>query len=189
MTILSKQVRALARARGRLRAFTLVELMFTLSLLAIVMAAMIPTFLVFSKHSVSLGNYVDMSADSRAALEMLARDVRSAVALTSAAEDAVTLVMPDEMGGISVTYRYDADDQEFSRSIAGAGSRVLFNGVTELSFSYYNRVSGDDLDPATTASILVETKSIQLDAQLQRKVLNLVNSDYVISATFLMRNM
>jgi hypothetical protein len=38
-------------------------------------------------------------------------------------------------------------------------------------------------------SVLTETKTVQINAKLVKKVINWKNADYIISARFLIRNM
>ena len=95
-------------------AFTLVELMFSVAILMIALGSITGTFMVFAKSSASLGEYVDMSSESRKALELFSRDVRAADGITvigAASSNGVvytdqglSLTFPDYYGNKSVTY-------------------------------------------------------------------------------------
>ncbi|MFP4070196.1 MAG: prepilin-type N-terminal cleavage/methylation domain-containing protein [Opitutales bacterium] len=174
--------------RGR-RGFSLVEMMVTASLLALVLGSIIPTFSFFSKSISSLGNYSLMSQESRGGLERVGRDLHAAVDLTLAEVDELTLAMPAELGGGSVDYRYDADRRILTRGVTDGGGvrteEVLFEDVAAFQFVYYNRLGVVVTD---SPSIFAETKNVQVDAKLLKKVITTETSDYIISARFLMRN-
>jgi len=191
MTTLSK-----TQNRPRLRqrvttAFTLVEVMISLSLFAMIMAAIVPTFITFLRHSTSLGNYTEMSMQSRFALELIAQDLHSAENITQASTNSITVLLPEASGGATVNYNYNSSSETLTRTTTSDGtfsSKVLFADLDQFEFTIYNRI-GYTQDPNTWASILSEAKSIQMDAVMQRKLLSTKNTDYVISAKFMMRNL
>jgi len=176
------------KKRGR-RGFTLVEMMVTVTLLGLVLVTIIPTFGVFARSIAGLGNYSAMSRDSRSGLELISRDFRAAEDLTLANSGEVTLVLPADAGGGTVNYKYNISEESFVRTAvpdSGITSEdKLFLDVKEFSMVYYNK-RGDDV--TEEASILAEAKSVQMNAKLVKKVLTTDNTDYIISARFLMRN-
>lgn len=169
--------------------FTLVEMMFSAGILAIVVAIVAPTFIAFSKYTVSLGNYSEMSYDSRMVVEILARDIRGAESLTRANSARLTLELPADLGGNTVDYRYNADRGILYRAVTdnttGTTSRdEMLEGLQRFQFVYYNRLGNE----STAASRLTETKSINIDALMIREVVEQSNTDYIISAKFMLRN-
>lgn len=164
--------------------------MIALVLFALVMTTITSTYLTFAKHSTSMGNYTEMSMDSRYALEVLGRDIHAANSITKATTSQVTLTMPTELGGSTVDYTYDSTAKTLTRTITDASSnstsRVLFDNLDSFGLNYFNRTG---IDVTGRASILNEAKSVQLDARLLRKLLTVDNTDYVISAKFLIRNL
>lgn len=170
--------------------FTLVELLVALTLLALVMISLIGTYITFAKHSASLGNYVEMSSDSRYALERISRDVHGANSITNATTSSVSLTMPSDLDSVTVEYSYDSDAKTVTRSLTDTlgttTSRVLLEDVESFNLDYYNRTG---VDVTTSPSILNEAKSIQFNARLLRQVLRVDTSDYLISARFLIRNL
>lgn len=185
------QSRQSATALRRTEGFTLVEIMVTVTILAIVMASMIPTFSVFAKGMTALGNYSSMSMSSRNALEHFSRDVHVAEEIRIASADELEVKLPSDAGGFVINYKYDANAGTFTRKqYAGDGgtlltTTVLFSDVFEFDLVFYNR--GDFVIP-DGASKEDETKTIQLNAKLVKNVINQRNADYIISARFLMRN-
>ncbi len=170
------------------RAFTLVELMFAAGILAMVVAIVTPTFIAFSKYTVSLGNYSDMSYDSRMAVEILSRDIRAAESLTRANASRLVLETPADLGGETIDYRYSADRGILFRSVTDSSGTTtrdeLLEDLQRFEFIYYNRLGNE----STAASRLTETKSINIDALMAREVVEQSNTDYIISAKFMMRN-
>jgi hypothetical protein len=188
MTTFSES-KAPVEPRERCKAFTVVELLISSSLLVIFMSAALSSFIFISKSVAGMGNYAEMSSESRAALETVARDMRVARFLVEAGPQRATLQLPAKAGDATVTYRFNSGDGGFYRDVDdGSGvikTSELFRGVEAFEFRYYNRLN---VDVSSQASVLRETKRIQIDAKLVRKVLKVENTDYVISAQFLMRN-
>lgn len=175
---------------SRARGFTLTELMVTLSIFGIVMGSIIPTFIFFSQSIKSLGNYTIMSGESRNTLELIGRDLHAAEGLRKATETELEIVLPSETGIAAVNYAFDAADQSLVRTeLNGSGSvlsqRTLFTDLNRFKFVYYNRRG---VNVSNASSALLEANSIQINAELVRKVARFSTSDYIISARFLMRN-
>lgn len=173
----------------RCAGFTLVEMMVVVVLLGIISAMMMPTLVFFSKSMLGVGNYAEMGADSRTALEVFSRDLHVASGLNAASASSLTLTLPSELNSAVVVYTYDSSAQELTRAATISGSTVtqqLFGDVDSFEFIYYNRLG---VDVTASASILSQTKSVQINAKLLKELAQLENTDYIISARFLMRNM
>lgn len=188
MTIFNRQ--GISSRKRRSAAFTLAEMMVTVTLLAVVLGSIIPTFMFFSKSIAALGNYSVMSAESRGALELFGRDLHVAEDLEQATDSLLTVRLPLELNDATITYKYNADQKNLVRikddPIANTTSEeILFEDVDVFSFVYYNRLS---VDVSESPSILAETKSVQINAKLLKKVISADTTDYIISARFLMRN-
>lgn len=171
-------------------AFTLAEMMVTLAVLAVVLGSIIPTFVFFTKSVTSLGNYSIMSGESRGALEIFGRDLHAAENLTRASSSELTVVLPDDLGGATVNYKFSATDKNFIRKKTDSSGNllsedILFEDVDSFKFVYYNR---RDVKLDDDAPNLAETKSVQINAKLLKKVITTNTTDYIISARFLMRN-
>ncbi len=188
--VCAKEARA-SKARG----YTLVEIMVAVTLLSMVMASLIATFLVFSKGMAGVGNYGVMSAASRNTLERFSRDVHAATELTTTNSSEFEFAVSDEAGGYTYNYTYDATAHRFTRKKYSSGGTllatdVLFEDVADetdaFRMIFYNRLNEDVTDEA---SVLTEAKTVQIDAKLEKKVINQDTADHIISARFLMRNM
>ena len=185
------------------QAFTLVELMFSMTILMIALGSITGTFMVFAKSSASLGEYVDMSSESRKALELFSRDVRAAdgIAVIGATslngvvytDQGLNLTFPDYYGNRSVTYSYDSTSGILRRIENYEGTQSesnLLTGMQQFKIQLF-QAPGDDFESISgpVASVNEWAKSLQLDAELIRTVVTLDNTDYIISARFMMRNM
>lgn len=188
--------------RRSCRAFTLVELMITLTISTIVIASILGTFLTFAKSSASVGEYAHMSQESRKALELFSRDVRAADGITvinALSSDGVvfsrtglTLSFPDYYGPRTVKYRYLSANGILRRIETYDGTvrrSDVLTGVKRFQVKFFE-TPGENFEsiPGPVASVNAWTKSLQLDAELLRKVLTIDNTDYIISARFMMRN-
>ena len=185
------------------QAFTMVELMFSMTVLMIALGSILGTFMAFAKSSVSVGEYVEMSYESRKALEIFSRDVRAADGITvinARSSDGVVysqrgidLTFPDYYGDKTVQYRYNSSSGLLRRveTYEGAVSRSdLLTGMRQFKIQFF-QAPGADFESVSgpVASVNIWAKSVQLDAELLRKVMTLDNTDYIISARFMMRNM
>lgn len=190
MTIYNKFIQSTGRvSHVSRRAFTMVEMMFTVVLLGLVLASIIPTFGFFAKSIAGLGNYSTMSSDSRHALEIIARDLHTAERITAGDTNSMSLVLPSELDSATVVYTYDSTAKTLTRTHTVTGSTatsdVLFDDVELFNFVFYNRL-GTTL--TTASQITGEGKSVQVNAKMVKKAIKTDNTDYIISARFLMRN-
>ncbi len=168
-------------ARRRARGLTLVEVLISVSLLGMLMAAVLSSFVFVLQGEQSLGNYNAMNADARELLEYLSRDAKSASAVTNFTGTSLTLSVPvNTSGGTQdVTYEFDAATDSCVREVGGV-RRALVSDVESFSFRYLNS------NNAVTAS-LVELKQVQLSMRIVRRVSFSTNSQYVISAQYTLR--
>jgi prepilin-type N-terminal cleavage/methylation domain-containing protein len=180
--------------------FTMVEVLMALSISMFLLASAYATVFSLAKGSESMVNFSEMNTQSRTALELFGRDMRMA-----------NDVRQEDWNEQSIVIRQRLRDNTFRdvryAFIPGAGSskghfrrelwseytpddpdnflieeRVLLYDVDWLNMNYYRYVRSE------TALSPLETKHIQLEAKLQRNVLGLSNTNYIISARFMMRN-
>ena len=191
------------RARKTAGGFTLVELMVSVLIFSVVIASILSTFVAFAKSATSVGFYSEMSSASRKALELFSRDVRSASGITVASamvedgyvisNDGITLSYPSYIGVTkAVQYSYSSADDELTRTVTLNGtstSSVLLNGLETFKLTFFQTPGGSFVaESGAVASVDTWTKSIQMDAELVRNVMAIQNTDYIISARFMLRN-
>ena len=167
---------------ARRRGFTLVEVMIATSLMAILTAAVLSSFIFILRAERSLANYAEMNTQARRLLEQLGRDARSAVDVTNTTASSITMSVPSNLSGStqSVTYTYDSAAATVSRQIGGV-TTVLVKNVNTLTFNFLNSSN------AATASLL-ELKQMQVSLRILRTVQQATTSEYVISAQYTLRS-
>ncbi len=177
--------------------FTIVELMMAVSISAFVLTSVYASLINLAKGSEGMINYSEMNNQSRLALEMLGRDTRMAREVEMATETQVMLEREIQGTVYDVLYTYLPQTGTFSRtifvdddkvnpdektvaSIQGARTVYLYD-VEKINLKYYNFRQSETRNPR-------EIKHVQIDGLMERSVLNLRNTNYVISARFMMRN-
>lgn len=180
-------------SRASRKAYTLVELMISSGLLAMVLVSIVGTFMVFARGAKGVAAYTEMSQQSRKALELFARDLRAAEDVTKADQYNLYIDIPETVyyGGESVQYVFDKDFGIFSRVEYDKDGKlnsndVLLDGVEQFMFGFYDPL-GQRLD-YSQESLLLSVKSVQIDSEMVRDVSQTDATDYIISARFMMRN-
>jgi prepilin-type N-terminal cleavage/methylation domain-containing protein len=181
-------------SRRRPRGFTLVELMVSTSLATVLMAAVITVFIFLGRSGANLGNYADMEAQARRAIETFAQDVRMAKTATWNSPHSLTLEVVTSSGASrSYTYAYNTASATFTRSYGAVGS-TLISGITAGSFqftAYKINTAGIPLtnDGAELAAASALTKQIQISLRSTRSTRTVSDAtNAVISARFILRN-
>lgn len=169
------------RPARRRAALTLVEVLVAVTLLGLLMSAVLSSYVFLLRGQHSLAHYTTMNSDARALLEVLSRDLKSAVGVTNFTATSLTLVVPQDTAGATaeVTYEYDSIEGTFTREVGGA-VRPLASGVVSLGFTYLN---GNNV----VTNSLVELKQVQLTLRLERAVALALTSQHVISAQYTLR--
>ncbi|MBI2518714.1 MAG: prepilin-type N-terminal cleavage/methylation domain-containing protein [Opitutae bacterium] len=178
-------IREPRRPRG---GFTLVEVMISAGLGAILLAGVMSTFLFMGRSGANFQNYSDMESQARKALETFAEDARQADTITWNSNVSIRLTV----NTVVVVYEYDSSTATFYRRVSGS-SRALITGITASSFAFkaYN-VNGTDL-PLTSAAELATatstTKQLQISLEATRTSQTVVAAtNSVLSARYILRN-
>lgn len=165
----------------RRRGFTLAEALITMTVSGLLLAGSLSAYMFLTKNTYGIGNYVDMNRQSRVGLELFGREVRQASAISNLSGTGFTITIPEgETSSLNITYSYDASKRALVRE-EGNSRRELLRDVQRLEFRYYNLLSNE-----TTSG--VEAKTLQLDAMMERKLIAVSNTNYVISARYMMRS-
>ncbi len=162
------------------RGMTLMEVMISLGLITLFFAAAISAVDFTGRSALGVLNYTQMNAESRSGLELFSRDARMAVDVTAFSQTSITFLLPGAAG--SVTYALDSSANTFVRTPTVGNARILMTRVDELEFERFNLLN-------QPASNHLETKQIQLQSRMERRVLGRFRTtDSVISARFILRN-
>jgi len=163
------------------RGFTLIELIIVLSISSIIILMGVSSIVFITKSSASLSNYINMNQEGRVALETISRDIRMSMDVNSATPTQLSLDVYGKAGTTdAIIYTYVANEKTVYRSLNGTQIKVL-EDVENFNFNYY------DLRRQPTTSA-ISIKEVQMEAFMLRKTLSLDNSNYIISARFMMRN-
>lgn len=173
--------------------FTLVEVLISTSLSAIVLAGVMSAFLFLSRSGVQAVYYNDMQRDVRNALEKFTGDLRMTSAIAWNGSQSITLTVPNNYTSTSnqVTYAYDSSSSGDTAgcfyyapgTAAANGTRtVLARNVVSFSFARYDR-----LDAAATTNNT--TKRIQVTFTLRTTRTTLAGAtDQTVSSSTILRN-
>jgi Prokaryotic N-terminal methylation motif len=181
--------RILERRRSSNRGYTLLELMLSTGLSAMVLAGVLSTFLFLSRSGATMQNYNEMELQSRRGLEYFAEDVRQASAITWNSNVSVTLTV----NSVQVIYAYDSVTRAFTRNHAVEGNKVLITNITPGTFQFRafkintEKLDLDTADQLITASNDTKQLQISLEAFRSRSVLA-TTTNKVLSARYILRN-
>lgn len=174
------------RRRGPQAAFSLVELMISLTLVMLLTLALLTSYVFIARGDRSLQNYGEMNAQARKLLEKLGEDLRTATDVTNFTAAAITLLVPTNAAATTteeVTWSYDTVLGSVTRQADGGPAVTYARDVLPPpQFTFYY-VNGNNV--ATTS--LVEVKQVQVSLRMLRLVASSITSEYVISAQFTMR--
>jgi len=154
--------------RSTARGFTLVELMVSLGVGALVLTGVAAVFVSSNFSFAAVGNYVNMDRSSQSALDQMSRDIRRAANLTSFASNQLVF---NYAGATKLVYSYDpAVGNLTSWKTGDAQTNVLLTGCDSLQFSMYSNIPqpGGELTNATTIS---KAKAISVNWHCSRTIL------------------
>jgi prepilin-type N-terminal cleavage/methylation domain-containing protein len=177
------------------RGFTLVELLVSTFLGAIILAAVLTVFVMIAKTQNNVGQYVDMERDAQRALERFSQDARMASLLSTGIVGSttpitdITLTIPQTNGAGVDTVRYYFSGNRLIRygrdpvTNAANTTTVLATDVQSGQFKRWKLASigPADVDP--------ETDLLQIQILMKKQRSTAVStSDLVVSASYLLRN-
>ena len=165
---------------------TLLEMMITVGVGMIALAAVGSMMLYTARSFVASGNYADLDRASFIALDTLSRDLRQSRALTAFTTNKLTLT--DNDSG-TLIYEYDPATGQFTRQKNGQ-TTVLLEQCDFLNFAIYQRnpTKGWNWYPVTT-NLVSTTKLIDVSWKCSRKILGAkVNTESVQTAKVVIRN-
>ena len=185
--------------------FSLMEVMVAVTISAFILTSAYAAIISLATGSESLMNYSEMNSQSRKAIELFGRDARATANVNTFSTSRFTLLREVWTGSYYadrfVTYDYVSAAGTFSRIensavlvkgalVPGAevSRKILLYDVEELNFKYYRLYDPEIKDYDPIARTRLEVKHVQIEAKLLRNVLTNENTNYIISARFMMRN-
>ena len=179
--------------------FTLVELMVSMSIGMVIIAAVTTTFMSQTRIYNAQEQINEMQQNARGALDIIAREVKMAgynpngasfLGVTYSTTQLMVQADLDSTPGISVssianekiTYEYDAANKRITRAVGDGGAQTLAEHVTAFDFSYL-----DGTGTATTVSANIRQVSISITAITAKPDPNYTADSgyrsYIVSAT------
>jgi prepilin-type N-terminal cleavage/methylation domain-containing protein len=176
--------------RRRRHGFTLTEVIVATAVSALVLAGVCATFIAAARGGMRIGSYNRMLQESRTALDLVARDIRTASDISWASgekpENEFRLTRPHQP-----TVRYRLSGGQLLVQEGTAAERVLVRNVVEGKVRYY-RIDGSEIipDPSRTPSVNpLEVKLVRVELLARAQVATTADtSNYLISASFILRN-
>ena len=162
--------------------FTLIEVLVSVALLSLIISVGLTALTFISQSSTSLSNYSIMSHQSRNALEEFSRDIRMGFRINKATVEILDFDIFGKAGTTSnIRYEYSAvEDKLFRTEDSGAKEEVL-DDLAAFQFNYFN------LRKIPTNAI-ISIKEVQIEGLVKKNALAITNTNYIISARFMMRN-
>ena len=176
---------AAAANRSR-QAMSLIEVLIAAAIATILFAAIGTLAVSTARSFVALGNYGDLDRASRAALDLLSRDVRQSRALTAYTPTQISLLANDNT---TLIYTYNSSTGKFTRQ-SGSNTKVLLSQCDYLNFNIYQRNPSNNWSWYPVASnLLSTTKLIDVSWKCSRKILGQkINTESVQTAKIVIRN-
>jgi prepilin-type N-terminal cleavage/methylation domain-containing protein len=182
------------------RGVTIVELLIAMSLSAVVLGAVMSTYLYIARSSVRIANYHDMEREATLGLEQLGRDLRMTDDLVSVGTpiNQITLTIPnaDNSGNHTVVYAYDSNLRTFTRQKTVNGTagptKVLVRNIQPGSFSFrrFDQAQQSlDLPGAPLPDYSTKQLQITLTVAPDTKGLVVATTKRVISSRYVLRNL
>jgi prepilin-type N-terminal cleavage/methylation domain-containing protein len=182
----------------RASGFTLMELMVVVALSAILLTFAASLWLFGSRSFEAMGNYTDLDAKSRNALDLMSRDIRQATAVTDFqnTRSSKQFTVTNATAGTASTYTWNAARRTLVCSKTGQPNQVYLTECDLWAFQFFQRTpqAGGTYNffPATNAAgayDLSTCKLINMTWKCSRTILgSQVNSEYVQTAQVVLRN-
>jgi len=173
--------------RRRTGAFSLVELMFSVSIGMVVLAAGVMFWAYASRTTAQLSNYVDLTRKSKWALDYVSQQVRDATNVQVSANNRLVLNL---LNGDKIDLTYDSNGRQLT-SAKGIRKKVLLTDCDSFQFFIYQRTpTSNSYNLVTSAYTNSTTKVVQLDWVCSRKLTgDKKAAETQMSAKIIMRNL
>lgn len=173
--------------------FTLTEMLAAVFCGSIILTGLLSTTLYVSRSFRAIGNYVDLDAASRHALDVMSHDIRGAASysMTTYETNRIVLTNPD---GSSFAYFWDPDAETLTRYYTNATKTVktattMLTGCDVLTFNIYQRNPTNDFQFVSTTDYPALTKLIDVSWRCSREIYGVkMNTESVQTARIVIRN-
>ena len=190
-------VRTVSRASAT-RGVTLVELMVGVGISSIILAMAASLWLFGSRSFAAMGNYADMEARSRSALDLMSREVRQASRVVAFQNTGTTrwLTVTNPSFGTGASYTWDATPRTLVCQIPGQPDQVYLTDCDRWDFDLFQRAPQKTgayvFYPATNTSGAYDPsicKLVNMSWKCSRTILgSKMNTESVQTAQIVLRN-
>jgi type IV pilus assembly protein PilW len=184
---------------GKIVGFTLVELMISMGIGMVILAAVTTTFMSQTRIYNAQEQINEMQQNARGALDIISREVKMAGykpsgggfnGVTYSTTQLMVQADLDSNGAIStsstaneqITYAFDSANQRITRIVGSGSAQVLAEHITAYTFSYL-----DGSSAATTVSANIRQVTISITAKTAKPDPNFTSNGgyrtYTVSAT------
>ena len=174
----------------RSHSVTLVEFLITMGLASIVLTVVAFLFISGLRSFAGLGNYAQLTGQSRQSLDIMSRDVREATQIIDAHTNLPIrwLTLTNASDGTTTKLTWDSSAGTLTRSKTGQPVRTNLTGCSRWTFSLYQRTPTNNwIFYGTTNNGLC--KLINLSWKCSRTILGRkLNTEEVTTAQIVLRN-
>jgi hypothetical protein len=176
--------------KPRRAGWTLIEMMVAIFCGTIILASLMVVTVFSARSYLAIANYRDLDDNSRNALDILSRDIRSMEMVTSYATNSISLTNLD---GSTVTFTWSPTTTAFTRTYTPAGgtatTSMLLTNCTALSFGIYTQVPIGSFQFPDASTNPALTKLINVSWRCARSIFGSeTNSESVQTAKIVIRN-
>jgi len=144
---------------ARRRAMTLIEIIVSLAIITIILAVIVPQFVMMRSSWASKEATTEVLQNGRILLDHLERNLLKAVRITAVSSPSTTTGYIQFVANDGNSYKYDIASSYIRYGIVGVPS-TLAGPATQLQFSCYDACNLDTpLDPITDANIIRSVKA------------------------------
>jgi prepilin-type N-terminal cleavage/methylation domain-containing protein len=182
-----KPATSLRRART---GFTLVELMVAIALAGILLTFLAVLFTSSISNFAGLGNYAELSGQSRLAMDQVSQELRECTQVLNAQKSstAKSLLLTNAFEGSTLKLMWDSSTRTLTSQKSNRALRVCLTGCDDWDFSLYQRTpkSGWQFYPTTNPQLC---KLVNMSWRCSRSVLGRkANTENVVTAQVVIRN-
>jgi hypothetical protein len=177
--------------------FTLMETMIVMGLAGIVLAIVMATYNYSGTSFAAMGNYTDLDRKSRAALDLLSREIRNSSSLLSVSSSPKALSFTNATSRKKITITYDSANKVLKFDKTGQSTQTLLTSCDQWDYSLYGRVpfctsSNITFNSATNGAGAVDVtacKLINMTWKCSRTILGSKrNTESIQTAQIVLRN-
>jgi len=126
--------------KSRSRGFTLMETMIVMGLAGVVLAIVMATYNYSGTSFAAVGNYSDLDRKSRAALDLLGREIRNSSALVAySTTNPKFLTFTNNTTRKKITITYDSTARTLSLAKTGQTTQILLTSCDQWDYSLFGK--------------------------------------------------